>query len=130
PIRYAVEVRRPEFLVPEFFKLLRKYKIAFVFADSAGKWPYTEDLTADFAYLRLHGAEELYASGYTDAMLDWWAARIGAWREGKEPPDARHVLPDPPKPRKSRDVYVYFDNDAKVKAPFDAMKLASRLLPT
>ena len=126
-LRYAIEVRREEFLTPDFFMLLRKHKIAFVFADSAGKWPYTEDLTADFAYLRLHGAEELYASGYTDAMLDWWATRIRAWREGKEPPDARHVLANPPKPVKGRDVYVYFDNDAKVKAPFDAMKLAERL---
>jgi uncharacterized protein YecE (DUF72 family) len=128
PIRYAVEIRRQEFVMPEFLKLLRKYNIAFCFADTAGRWPYTEDVTADFVYVRLHGAEELYASGYTDSMLDWWASRVGAWREGKEPKDTRHVM-DRPTPRapEGRDVYVYFDNDAKVKAPFDAMALAERL---
>jgi uncharacterized protein YecE (DUF72 family) len=127
-IRHAIEVRRPECVVPEFLRLLRKYKVAFVFADTAGRWPYTEDVTADFVYVRLHGAEELYASGYTDSMLDWWADRIRAWRGGGEPPDARHVI-DAPAPRvsKGRDIYVYFDNDAKVKAPFDAMALADRL---
>lgn len=127
PMRYAVEVRHASFLDPAFFALLRKHRIAFCFADSAGKWPYAEDVTSDFAYIRLHGAEELYASGYTDSALDWWAARIGAWSAGREPPDARRVHDQPPKPRKSRDVYVYFDNDIKVKAPFDAMALSARL---
>jgi uncharacterized protein YecE (DUF72 family) len=126
-LRYAVEIRNPGFMVPEFFTLLRKHNIAFVFADSAGKWPYTEDLTADFVYLRLHGAEELYASGYTDAALDWWGSRSREWSKGKQPADARHVLDKPAKARKARDVYVYFDNDIKVKAPFDAMNLAERL---
>jgi uncharacterized protein YecE (DUF72 family) len=126
-LRYAVEVRHPSFLDREFFQLLRRHNIAFCLADSAGKWPYSEDLTADFLYIRLHGAEELYASGYTDSMLDWWANRIRTWRTGKEPPDARHVLDKAPKARTSRDVYVYFDNDVKVRAPFDAMGLARRL---
>jgi uncharacterized protein YecE (DUF72 family) len=126
-IRYAVEVRNPSFLDPEFFTLLRKHGIAFCFADSAGKWPYAEDLTADFLYIRLHGAEELYASGYTDEALDWWAKRIAAWSSGKEPADAKHILSRPPRSRRSRDVYVYFDNDVKVKAPCDAMKLADKL---
>jgi uncharacterized protein YecE (DUF72 family) len=128
PIRYAVEIRREEFVAPEFLELLRRHNIAFCFADTAGRWPYTEDLTADFVYVRLHGAEELYASGYTDPMLDWWAGRVRAWRGGREPPDARHVLGSrAARAKERRDVYVYFDNDAKVKAPFDAMKLAERL---
>jgi uncharacterized protein YecE (DUF72 family) len=126
-LRYAVEIRNPGFMVPEFFTLLRRFNIAFVFADSAGKWPYTEDLTADFVYVRLHGAEVLYASGYTDAALDWRESRIREWSKGREPSDARHVLDKPAKSRTSRDVYVYFDNDIKVKAPFDAMNLAERL---
>ena len=128
PIRHAVEIRHPTFLVADFLKLLKKYGVAFVLADSAGKFPYSEDITADFAYLRLHGAEELYASGYTDSMLDWWAARIRAWKSGSQPPDARMILPVKGDSKKPRDVYVYFDNDAKVKAPFDAMRLAERLL--
>ena len=69
PLRYAVEVRHPSFMVPEFFALLRKHKIAFVFADTAKKWPYAEDLTADFVYIRLHGDKELYVSGYNNKAL-------------------------------------------------------------
>jgi len=80
-IRYAIEVRHDSFMTPEFFALLRKHNIAFVFADTAGKWPYAEDLTADFIYIRLHGAEKLYASGYNDKMLRWWANRIKHWRK-------------------------------------------------
>ena len=96
-------------------------------ADTAGKWPYREDVTADFMYLRLHGDKEIYKSGYTDAALDWWAARIDAWSRGGEPPDAKKIAGLAPPPRKSRDVYCYFDNDMKVKAPFDAMNLARKL---
>ena len=127
PIRYAIEVRNDSFIDPAFLAMLKKYKIAFCFADSAGKWPYTEDVTADFVYVRLHGAEELYASGYTDAALDWWAARLRAWSKGSEPRDAKRLLDRSAPRRRSRDVFVYFDNDVKVKAPFDAMALARRL---
>jgi uncharacterized protein YecE (DUF72 family) len=48
PLRYALEVRHKSFMTPEFFELMRKYSIAFVFADTAGKWPYAEDITSDF----------------------------------------------------------------------------------
>jgi len=134
PVRHAIEVRHPSFLVPEFFELLRRHNIAFVFADTAGKWPYAENLTADFVYIRLHGAEQLYVSGYSDRALDWWAARIDKWRVGKQPRDARLVGTPRCKVRGHRsgmslpkDVFVYFDNDAKVHAPFDAIRLAKRL---
>jgi uncharacterized protein YecE (DUF72 family) len=125
-LRHCMEVRHPSFLVPEFFELLRAHGVAFVFADTAGRWPYSEDLTADFVYIRLHGAEELYASGYTESALDWWAERIRLWRKGRQPKDARLVLPHPrPQPRID-DIFVYFDNDAKVRAPFDAQSLQRR----
>jgi uncharacterized protein YecE (DUF72 family) len=88
PIRYAVEIRHDSFKDERFIKLLRKHKIAFVLADTAGRWPYMEDVTADFIYARLHGDEELYVSGYTDSALDWWAARLRAWQCGTEPADA------------------------------------------
>jgi uncharacterized protein YecE (DUF72 family) len=101
--------------------------VALVVADTAGKWPYREDVTADFMYLRLHGEEELYASGYTEEALDRWAARIRAWSEGSEPADARRISDTPPSRRASRDVYCYFDNDVKVKAPFDARRLIEKL---
>lgn len=126
-LRYAVEIRHPTFLVPAFFALLREYKISFVFADTAGKWPYSEDLTADFVYCRLHGDEQLYVSGYSPTALDWWSARIEHWRRGKQPADARLISSGKCKAATKQDIYVYFDNDAKVHAPFDAEQLAGRL---
>jgi uncharacterized protein YecE (DUF72 family) len=126
PIRHCVEIRHPTFMVPEFFDLLRQHNIAFVFADTAGKWPYAEDLTADFVYCRLHGSEQLYVSGYSDEEIEWWANRVEHWRKGRQPRDAKLVSDRKAKPGK-RDVFVYFDNDAKVHAPFNAKTLAEKL---
>jgi uncharacterized protein YecE (DUF72 family) len=125
PLRHCLEVRHASFLTAEFFEILRTQQIAFVFADTAGRWPYTEDLTSDFVYIRLHGAEELYASGYSDAALDWWAARLKCWTHGAQPSDARLLTAH--LQRKISSAYIYFDNDAKVKAPFDARRLTERL---
>lgn len=125
-LRYAFEVRHPSFLCQDFIALLRQHQAALVFADSAGRWPYSEDLTSDFVYIRLHGAEDLYASQYSDSQLDWWAQRCRLWASGGEPDDAKRVSQDRAPPQ-LRDVYVYFDNDAKVHAPFDAARLAQRL---
>lgn len=127
PVRHAVEIRNQSFVDPAFIKLLRQYNAALVVADTAGKWPYREDVTADFVYIRLHGAEELYASGYTDEALDRWAARIEAWSKGSQPEDAQLIADLKPPASNSREVYCYFDNDIKVKAPFDARKLLQRL---
>ena len=126
PIRHCFEIRHPTFLVPDFVDLLRAHGAALVFADTAGLFPYAEDLTADFVYIRLHGGQELYQSRYTDEELDWWAERIRLWRAGSAPTDGPLAAsPAPPGP--ARDVYVYFDNDAKVHAPFDAIRLRERL---
>ena len=128
-VRHAIEIRHDSFKTPRFIQLLRKYNIALVFADTAGRWPYMEDITADFIYCRLHGDEELYVSGYTDAALKTWADRIRTWQAGKEKPDGHRVSDRRAKKRARRDVYVYFDNDVKVRAPFDAMNLMRRLNP-
>jgi uncharacterized protein YecE (DUF72 family) len=126
-LQHAIEIRHQSFLDPAFITLLRRRRVALVFADSV-EWPYAEDLTADFVYIRLHGSEELYASGYSDEALDHWAARIKLWSQGLQPNDARLAAPDLPTPRRNaRDVFVYFDNDAKVRAPFDARALRARL---
>lgn len=127
-IRYALEVRHETYDDPAFVKLLRKHDIALVVADTAGKFPYLEDVTSDFVYARLHGDKKLYVSGYDPESLDRWAARVAAWRGGGQVPDAVLAAPEAaPRARKSRDVYVYFDNDVKVRAPYDAMNLAARL---
>ena len=126
-LRHAVEIRHESFMDPAFIALLRKYKVALVVADTAGKWPYMEDVTADFMYLRLHGDEELYASGYSDAALDRWAARISAWSTGAQPADAQLISSKAAPKKASRDIFCYFDNDIKVHAPFDARKLMAKL---
>jgi uncharacterized protein YecE (DUF72 family) len=126
-LRHAVEIRHESFVDESFIAMLRKYKVALVVADTAGKWPYCEDVTADFMYLRLHGEKELYASGYTEEALDRWAARIRAWASGGQPEDAHLVSSKAPPKGASRDVFCYFDNDVKVRAPFDARRLIDKL---
>ena len=126
-MRHAVEIRNTSFVDPEFIALLRKYRVALVVADTAGKWPNYEDLTSDFIYIRLHGAEELYTSGYTDEALASWSHRIQLWSEGRQPDDARLISKQTPRARRSREVYCYFDNDVKVRAPYDARQLLHRL---
>lgn len=127
PLRHALEVRHESFATPGFIALLRRHDVALVVADTAGKWPYLEDVTANFMYLRLHGDKELYASGYTDAALDRWAGRISAWARGGQPADAQRASARPPRKLRARDVFCYFDNDIKVRAPFDADRLMRRL---
>jgi uncharacterized protein YecE (DUF72 family) len=125
-LRYAMEVRHPSFACPEFVKLLRRYGIALVCADAVA-WPRLMDVTSDFMYCRLHGSEQLYASGYDDKALDQWAARVAAWARGGEAPDGERASAEPAPKRARRDVYVYFDNDAKVRAPVDAQGLIERV---
>ncbi len=122
PLRHAFEVRHPSFCCPQLVSLLRKHAMGLVVADTAGRWPLMEDVTAGFVYLRLHGDVKLYESGYGPAALRRWAARVSTWCAGREPSDGARVG-GPAPPRKGRDVYVYFDNDAKVHAPYDAMSL-------
>ena len=127
PIRHALEVRHPSFEDAEFIGLLRRHDIALVIADSAGKWPFFEDVTGDFIYIRLHGDEEIYSSGYSDRALDLWAGKIRSWARGSNPRGAKRVAPPAASRKSGRDVFVYFDNDAKVHAPFDAISLGRRL---
>lgn len=130
PLRHAIEIRHDSFRDPGFIESLRRHDIGLVCADTVD-WPRLMDLTADFVYCRLHGSEELYVSGYDDESLDAWARRVLAWAEGDEPDDAERVLPalvdQPGQQRRGRDVYVYFDNDVKVRAPADAASLADRV---
>ena len=126
PIRHAVEIRHPSFAVPEFITLLRKNKIAIVVADTP-EWPCLMDVTADFVYCRLHGSKELYSSGYDATAIGTWARRAITWSNGNEVTDGFKVHPKPGPKRASRDVYIYFDNDAKVRAPVDAQSLMAKI---
>ncbi len=108
PLRHVLEFRHRSFCEPEALDLLREHDIGCVIADTAGRWPEADVVTSDVVYVRLHGDQELYASGYTDAALDRWATRCREWAAGA-------------------DVFVYLDNDAKGHAPHDALALLSRL---
>ncbi|HVK61579.1 MAG TPA: DUF72 domain-containing protein [Bdellovibrionales bacterium] len=107
-LRYAVEVRNDSFDDSEFFALLKEFGIALVIADTAGRWFQTDKITSDFVYIRLHGYKEMYSGGYPPKAIRNWANQIRRWGRG-------------------RDVFVYFDNDAKVNAPFDATSLMRAL---
>lgn len=126
PLRHAIEIRNDSFVCEEFIALLRKHKVALVVADTV-EWPLLMDVTADFVYCRLHGSEVLYASGYDSDAIDRWAGRIVGWSRGREVDDGKKASALNGPVAKSRDVYVYFDNDAKVRAPFDAMELQKRV---
>jgi uncharacterized protein YecE (DUF72 family) len=109
PLRHAVEIRHESFQTKAFLDLLKKYRIGLVVADTASKWPMMLDVTADFVYVRLHGDVQIYTSGYTPRAIATWARRIRRWD------------------RQGCDVYVYFDNDVKVRAPYDALNLMERV---
>jgi uncharacterized protein YecE (DUF72 family) len=126
-LRHALEIRHESFETPEFIGLLREHDIALVVADTAGKWPALGDVTSDFVYVRLHGDSKLYVSGYTPAALRLWKSRIAAWIGGRSPAGPQRLAPPQKRKARSRDVFVYFDNDVKARAPYDAMKLASLL---
>jgi uncharacterized protein YecE (DUF72 family) len=110
PLRHTLEVRHESFLSDASLALLEQYAVAACIADSAGRFPQLDAVTADFVYVRLHGAKQLYTSGYSPKELRAWAHRIERWLSA------------------GRDVYVYFDNDVKVRAPFDAANLQRILL--
>ena len=76
-----------------------------VMADSAGKHPFFDHVTADFTYVRLHGSPRIYYSNYSEADLEEWAARLRPMLEA------------------GRDCYVYFDNTAAGHAPTNALAL-------
>jgi uncharacterized protein YecE (DUF72 family) len=111
PLRHAMEVRHPDFATPSAVDLFRTHGIALVVADTAGRYPFLTETTSDFVYVRMHGDKELYASGYTPEVLDRWSERIEGWVDD------------------GLDVYVYFDNDMKGFAPYDALALQRRLRP-
>ena len=78
---------------PEFIELLREHNIGLVIADTAGKWPLMEDVTSDFIYVRLHGDEELYVSGYSVEALKEWARKIRGWTKGTIPSQTKLIVP-------------------------------------
>ena len=109
PVRHVLEPRHDSFGRPESLALLERHDIALAASDNPGDWPCFEERTAGLMYVRLHGHTELYASGYSSHALDRWAEKAQAWRNA------------------GLDVFVYFDNDSRGRAPHDAVALMQRL---
>ncbi|MDX1646583.1 MAG: DUF72 domain-containing protein [Longimicrobiales bacterium] len=125
-IRHVLEARHESFRRKEAVRILRDRDVAMAISH-AGDWERTEEITAGFVYLRLHGAPRTYRSGYGDEALDDWARKIRKWAAGGEPEDALGSTDLQPPRRKGRDVYVYFDNDTEGRAPYDALALTERV---
>lgn len=108
PLRHAIEPRHESFDDPAFYDLARKAGAAVVFADTP-KYPCLAEQTGPFTYARLQDAREDVETGYDDRELDAWARRADDWAVG------------------GRDVFVFFINGAKVRAPAAAEALIGRL---
>jgi uncharacterized protein YecE (DUF72 family) len=107
-LRHVIEARHRSFAEPAFAELLRHHRIAVARVDDA-KFPAFEEVTADFVYLRLRRCAEEEPTGYPPAVLDEWAERARSWAA------------------EGRDVFLYFINGAKVRAPAAAQALIERL---
>ena len=107
-IRHVIEARHPSFAAPAFAELLKRHGIAVARVDD-GKFPAFEEVTADFVYLRLRRCTEEEPTGYPPEALDEWAERAQSWAA------------------EGRDVFLYFINGAKVRAPAAAQALIQRL---
>ncbi len=125
PLRHVLEIRHESFVTPAFITQLRRHRVALCCADS-GQWPKLMDVTADFVYCRLHGADQLYFNNFNERTLGNWAKRAVSWMEGEEAPGI-HASATAAPHRAARDVYVYFDNTAKVHAPDNALSLRQRV---
>jgi uncharacterized protein YecE (DUF72 family) len=124
-LRHVVEVRNESFKTPAFIALARKFGVAIVYAEHDS---YTEiaDITADFVYARLQKGDEKLKAGYSPKALNAWADRAKAWAKGGEPKDLPRVDSKHP-PKHSRDTFIYFIHEAKLRAPAAAMALIERL---
>jgi len=104
--RYAFECRDASWFHPEIYGLLRQYNAAFcVFDLAAMESPRL--MTADFAYVRLHGpAAQKYSGCYTHSQLSGWLRSASDWLT-----------------QGAREVFVYFDNDQAAYAARNALEL-------
>jgi uncharacterized protein YecE (DUF72 family) len=125
-LRHVLEVRHASFGDPRFVALLRERGVALCFSDGAGH-PGWSDATADFVYLRLRRTQADRRLGYAPAALDRWAERLRLWENGSEPDDLPRILGEPQTWPGGRDVFAFFIDGAKERAPAAALALLERL---
>jgi uncharacterized protein YecE (DUF72 family) len=124
-LRHVLDTRHESFMCPDYVALARKHKVATVFTDSP-EFPSFADATGDFFYARLMNAKSTLKAGYAPKALDDWTAKARAWAAGQAPTDLPYAG-KPGKAPKARDVFVYFINGAKERAPAAAMAVLKRL---
>jgi uncharacterized protein YecE (DUF72 family) len=127
-LRHVLDVRHESFKTAEYLALARKHKVATVFTDS-DDYPSFADVTGGFVYARLMRADAKLKSGYAPKALDQWAAAAKTWAQGKQPEDLPRVndVPADDPASNPRDVFLFFINGAKERAPAGAMALLERL---
>lgn len=103
-LRCAFEFRDPSWYSREVYQILRDENLAFCIYHLQDHHAPRE-VTADYVYIRLHGAAGKYQGSYAGEQLAGWAGAISSWS------------------RAGKDVYVYFDNDQEAAAPADALRL-------
>jgi uncharacterized protein YecE (DUF72 family) len=125
-LRHALDVRHASFRQPQFVALAQEYGVAVVFEDDA-EYPAIAEITADCVYARLRRCESAEPTGYSAAALQGWLECARAWSQGEQPaalPSVREgavALPGP------RDVFVFFINGAKERAPAAARAFLAAL---
>ena len=125
-LTHVLEVRHESFRCAEFVELAARHRCATVFTDNP-EFPSFADPTGEVFYGRLMNAQARYKSGYPPAALDRWADDAGALSRGLLPESLPRVDPDQAAPGKPRDVYLFFINGAKERAPAAAVALIERL---
>ena len=126
PLKSVLEVRHKSYLTPEFIDLARRYRAAVVLVDDA-KHPAIADITSDFIYVRLRQAEASVETGYKNDALESWAERAQVWARGQAPAGLDLIDPKAQPAKDPRDVFVYFINGAKERAPAAAQALIAKL---
>jgi uncharacterized protein YecE (DUF72 family) len=105
----AIEFRNKYWLVDNVFEVLRKYNVALV-AGQSSRWPEERQVTADIAYIRMHGPGKLFASSYSIEQLQEWADYIKSISSNV------------------KRIYVYFNNDFHGYALENAKELMALLV--
>lgn len=103
-LKFAFEPRHISWCDRKIYQLLKKYNISWVIADSPN-YPRADVITADFVYIRMHGSKILFGSKYTKKELSSLAGKIKKWL------------------KQNKDVFVYFNNDARGHAIDNAKTL-------
>jgi uncharacterized protein YecE (DUF72 family) len=105
-LQHVMDVRHESFACEQYLALARRYGCATVHTDS-DKFPNIADADGELAYLRLMRSAAECPTGYPPAQLTPWADGARAW-VGKGP---------------RRQVFVFFINGAKERAPAAAAEL-------